>query len=279
MFGAIVGDVIGSAYEWNRVKTTEFELFTDRTEFTDDSVLTVATAEALLFCLGPGGPGREALGEAYARQFKAYGQRYPNAGYGGRFSGWLTGDSLKPYNSFGNGSAMRVSPVGFAFDTLEEVLREAKRNAAVTHNHPEGVKGAQATAAAIFLGRTGAGKEEIRRYVESTFQYDLSRTLDQIRPGYEFDETCQRTVPEAITAFLESDDFEDAIRKAVSLGGDADTLACITGGIAQAYYKRIPKRLHDGVLRRLDSGLKRVLRQFEDRYGAGYEVASLDVPL
>lgn len=272
MFGAIAGDVIGSAYEWDRVKTTDFELFTDKTEFTDDTVLTVAVADALLYCLAPGGPGTKALEEAYVARFKAYGRRYPNAGYGGRFGQWLAGDSSKPYNSFGNGSAMRVSPVAFAFQTLDEVLGEAKRCAAVTHNHPEGIKGAQAAAAAVFLARTGSGREEIREYVEKTFRYDLSRTLDQIRPGYGFDETCQRTVPEAIIAFLESQDFEDAVRKAVSLGGDSDTLACITGGIAQAYYGRIPKRIHDGVVFRLDGALKRVIREFSERFGVSFEV-------
>ena len=272
MFGAIAGDVIGSAYEWNRVKTEDFPLFTETSGFTDDSVLTAATAEALLVCLAPDGPGVEALEQAYTGHFRAYGKRYPNAGYGGRFAQWLASEPPRPYRSFGNGSAMRVSPVAYAFGTLDEVLREARRNAAVTHNHPEGIKGAQATAAAIFLARTGAGKQDIRQYIETTFRYDLSRTLADIRPAYAFDESCQRTVPEAIIAFLESESFEDAIRKAVSLGGDADTLACITGSIALPHYGQMPKALHDGVMSRLDSGIRRVLRLFEQRFGVGYSL-------
>lgn len=266
MLGAIAGDIIGSVFEWHNVKSTEFELLSGGSFFTDDSVLTVAVADALVWALAPGGPGVNALGEAYQCKFKEYGRKYPDAGYGGRFSEWLAGGGNKPYNSYGNGSAMRVSPVGFAFDSLEEVLYEAKRCASVTHNHPEGIKGAQATAAAIFIARSGGSKSDIREYVQKTFRYDLSRRLEDIRPAYAFDETCQGTVPEAIMAFLESEDFEDAVRKAVSLGGDSDTLACITGGIAHAYYKKIPRKIYDGVIVRLDSGLKKVLREFNERF-------------
>ena len=255
MIGAIAGDVIGSAFEWRNVRTTDFELFGDGSTFTDDTVLTVAVADCIL-----GGKG-------YAAALKDYGRKYPDAGYGGMFSNWLRADSLEPYNSFGNGSAMRVSPVGFAFGTLEEVMEEAKRSAEVTHNHPEGIKGAQAVASAIFLARQGAKKEGIRRFVEDTFDYDLSRTLDAIRPVYTFDETCQGSVPQAITAFLESDSYEDAIRKAISIGGDSDTIACMTGGIAQAYFKHIPDHILRRVRDLLDPELLRIVDLFTGKYG------------
>jgi ADP-ribosylglycohydrolase len=255
MIGAIAGDIIGSAFEWRNVKTTGFELFGPASRFTDDTVLTVAVADCIL------------TGKDYAGAFKEYGRRFPSAGYGGFFWGWLCSGSLEPYNSFGNGSAMRVSPVGFAFETLEEVLEEAKRSAEVTHNHPEGIKGAQAVASAIFLARKGSGKGEIRRYIEEAFGYDLDRTLDEIRPGYTFDVTCQGSVPEAIIAFLESEDFEDAVRKAISLGGDSDTIACMTGGIAQAYYKVVPGPILQKVRGILDPGLLRVVDRFSEKYG------------
>jgi ADP-ribosylglycohydrolase len=255
MIGAIAGDVIGSAFEWNNVKTTDFELFTDGSTFTDDTVLTVAVADCIL------------SGKGYAKAFKEYGREYPDAGYGGRFSEWLRMSTSLPYNSFGNGSAMRVSPVGFAFGSLEEVLEEAKRSAEVTHNHPEGIKGSQAVASAIFMAREGSTKEKIRRYIEDAFHYDLSRTLSEIRPAYTFDETCQGSVPEAIIAFLESDDYEDAIRKAISIGGDSDTIACMTGGIAQAYFKRIPDEIIRRVREVLPPELLRIVDLFSDKYG------------
>lgn len=255
MIGAIAGDIIGSPFEWRPVKRTDFELFSRASTFTDDTVLTVAVADCIL------------TGKDYARVFKEYGRMFPNVGYGGMFLEWLISDNLRPYNSFGNGSAMRVSPVGFAFETLEEVLAEAERSAAVTHNHPEGVKGAQAVASAVFLARKGSSKEEIRRYVEDTFSYDLERTLDEIRPGYRFDVTCQGSVPEAIIAFLESEDYEDAVRKAVSLGGDSDTIACMTGGIAQAYYRHIPDRIMKKVRKLLAPELMKIVGLFEDKHG------------
>lgn len=254
MLGALAGDIIGSAHEWHRTKSSDFELFTPESNFTDDTVLTVAVADCILH------------GKGYAVAFKEYGQRYPNAGYGTMFRQWLNSDSLAAYNSFGNGSAMRVSPIGFAFSGLQDVLQEAERSAAVTHNHPEGVKGAQAIAAAIFLAQSGNSKEQIREYVQQTFRYDLSRTLDEIRPGYRFDETCPGSVPEAIIAFLESNGYEDAIRKAVSLGGDADTLACMTGGIAQAFYKEIPEHIIASVRCRLDEDLIEIVDEFGKRY-------------
>jgi ADP-ribosylglycohydrolase len=228
MIGAIIGDVIGSVYEWQNVKSTDFALFTPASTFTDDTVLTVAVADCLL------------NGKDYVTTFKNYGRRYPGAGYGPSFRKWLFSDASGPYNSFGNGSAMRVSPVGFFFNTLEEVLEEAERSAVVTHNHPEGIKGAKAAAAAIFLARKGEGKKEIQQYIMEYFDYNLEQSLDEIRPHYSFDVTCQGSVPQAVRAFLESTDYEDAIRKAISLGGDSDTIACITGGIAQAFYKVIP---------------------------------------
>ena len=254
MIGAIAGDIIGSAYEWHNIKSKEFELFSPRSKFTDDTVLTIAVADCLL------------NGRDYAQTFKEYGRRYPHAGYGGNFNTWLHSDDLGPYNSFGNGSAMRVSPVGFAFDTMDRVLSEAKRSAVVTHDHPEGIKGAQATAAAIFLARTRKDKKEIKAYIQSTFKYDLSPTLAEIRPGYSFDVTCQGSVPQAIIALLESANYEDAIRNAISIGGDSDTIACITGGIAQAYYKTISDDIIKTVRSSLDMRLLNILDAFTERF-------------
>ncbi|NJK30403.1 MAG: ADP-ribosylglycohydrolase family protein [Acaryochloris sp. RU_4_1] len=250
MLGAIAGDIIGSIYEFDNHRHKKFPLFSDRCFFTDDTVLTVAVADALLH------------GSDYVERFKHYYRLYPHAGYGARFHQWVSSTATQPYNSWGNGSAMRVSPVGFAFDDLDTVLAAAATSAAVTHNHPEGVKGAQATAAAIFLGRTGHTKVEIRRYIETTFAYDLGRSLDQIRPVYKFNESCQETVPEAIIAFLESTDFEDAIRNAVSLGGDTDTLACITGGIAEAFYGGVPDAISSTAMGYLNPHLREVTMKF-----------------
>lgn len=227
MIGAIAGDIIGSVYEYQPIKTEDFPLFIDGCRFTDDTVMTVAVAHAIL------------EGGDYAAAMKAFGRQYPDAGYGGAFFRWIFEESVQPYNSWGNGAAMRVSPIGLAFDSVDQVLREAGRCAEVSHNHPEGIKGAQATALAVFLARIGEGKERIRHEIAKRFGYDLGRTVAEIRPGYRFDISCQRTVPEAIIAFLDSQDYEDAVRKAVSLGGDSDTLACITGGIAEAFYKEI----------------------------------------
>lgn len=254
MIGAIAGDIIGSVYEGNAIKSTDFDLFSPESTFTDDTVLTVAVADCILH------------DKEYAATFKEYGRRYPYAGYGGMFQMWLLSNRSQPYNSFGNGSAMRVSPVGFAFKSLEETLEEAERSAAVTHNHPEGIKGAQAVAAAIFLAREGYSKDAIRDYVEENFEYDLHRTLDEIRPNYDFDETCQGSVPESIIAFLESTDYEDAVRKAISLGGDSDTIACITGGIAKAYYKKIPDYIINKAKQLLDGDLLAIVEKFSKRY-------------
>ena len=236
VLGAIVGDVIGSVYEWNNVKTIEFSLFKAETNFTDDSVLTIATMKSLLDK------------KPYVNTYQDFGRNYPNRGYGDRFIWWLMDSNPKPYDSWGNGSAMRVSPVGWSFDNLEDVLHEAKKSAEVSHNHPEGIKGAQAVAAAVFLARNGKSKNEIRAYISTNFGYDLERTLDEIRPNFNFDVSCQGSVPEAIIAFLESTDFENSIRLAISIGGDSDTIACITGAIAEAYYKEIPNYIVDKVL-------------------------------
>jgi ADP-ribosylglycohydrolase len=231
MLGAMIGDIVGSVYEWNNIKTEDFEFFKDRCFFTDDTVLTAATAKVLM------------TGISYVDAYQDFSRRYPGRGYGGNFSHWIHAENPAPYNGWGNGSAMRVSPVGFAFDTVDEVLAEAERSAVVTHNHPEGIKGAQATALAILLGRQGASKEDIRREIRLRFGYDLDRTLEEIRPGYRFDVSCQGSVPEAIIAFLESEDYEDAIRKAISIGGDSDTIACITGGIAEAFYGGVTEKI------------------------------------
>jgi len=250
MLGAIAGDIIGSVYEFSPIKTTDFELFSARSTFTDDTVLTVALAEAILH------------GRDYGRTMKEYYRRYPHAGYGGFFHHWARSEESKPYNSWGNGAAMRISPAGFAYEKLEEVLERAEYFTVITHNHPEGIRGAQAVAAAVFLARKGSSKEEIKAATESRFGYDLSASLAEIRPTYSFDVSCKGTVPQAITAFLESRDFEDAIRKAVSLGGDSDTLACITGGIAHAFYGSLPEHITGRVYSILDDRLGEVTREF-----------------
>lgn len=235
MYGAILGDIIGSPFEFDRGdKTKDFKLFSRRSHFTDDSVMTLAVCEALLK-VGQDATVKE-IEDTVISSMQSWGRRYPRAGYGGYFRRWLTARHPEPYNSFGNGSAMRVSAVGWLYDSLEKTRTVAKATANVTHNHPEGIKGAEATASAIFMARNGSSKEEIKKYIENEFHYDLNRTLDEIRPNFHMDETCQKTVPEAIIAFLEARAFEDAIRNAVSLGGDTDTLGAITGSIAEAYF-------------------------------------------
>jgi ADP-ribosylglycohydrolase len=254
MLGAIIGDIVGSIYEWHNIKTKKFPLFGQNCEFTDDTVMTIAVAEGLM---NGGAP------EDYIKAMKRLGRMYPNAGYGGHFRSWLFTDGRIPYNSWGNGSAMRVSPVGWFFDTIKMTENAAEVSAAVTHNHPEGIKGAQATAAAIFLARNKKPKEEIKSYIENKYGYNLSGTLDEIRPEYLFNESCQGTVPEAIIAFLESEDFEDAIRNAISLGGDSDTLAAITGSIAEAAYG-IPDEIRMKAISLLDLPLSEVFNRWQD---------------
>ena len=264
MLGAILGDIVGSPFEFdhNNYKHKDFPLLSERSHFTDDTVMTFAVARGLM--AGQGNAQKTFAEVQHEMQY--WGRKYPDAGYGGMFGQWLYAEHSEPYGSFGNGSAMRVAAAGWLFDTLDKTLEMAKVTAEVTHNHPEGIKGAQATAAAIFLARTGHSKPEIRQYVEQTFGYDLSRTCDEIRPGYRHVETCQQTVPEAIIAFLESTGFEDALRNAVSLGGDSDTLACITGGIAEAFYG-MSSELQQETLKRLPEEMRAAYELFRWNIG------------
>ena len=265
MYGAILGDMIGSPFEFDRGdKTKEFDLFSRGCQFTDDSVMTAAVAEALIEA-GPDA-SKEEIEEAVIIHMQDWGKRYPDAGYGGRFYYWLKKRNPKPYHSFGNGSAMRVSAVGWLYPTLERTREVAAYTAEVTHNHPEGIKGAEATASCIFLARNGADKEKIKAYVTEEFGYDLDRTLDEIRPFYHHVESCQQTVPEAIIAFLESEDYEDAVRNAVSLGGDTDTLGAITGSIAEAYYD-MPAVLRAECRSRVSEDILGVMQMFDEVIG------------
>ena len=261
MIGAIMGDMIGAPYEFDRGnKTKKFSLFCEESQFTDDSVMTVAVAEALMDT--PGKTDDEIRAALVASMLK-WGKRYPDAGYGGKFYRWLHEKEPKPYGSFGNGSAMRVSSAGWLFDTLEETRHAARLTAEVTHNHPEGIKGAEATASAIFLARNGSTKDEIKEYIIGEFGYDLSRTCDEIRPDYHHVETCQQTVPEALTAFFEGEDFEDVIRTAVSLGGDCDTFTCIAGSIAEAFCG-IPEEMASECRNRLPEDMLAVVDRFAE---------------
>ncbi|MBR3392668.1 MAG: ADP-ribosylglycohydrolase family protein [Firmicutes bacterium] len=263
MYGALLGDMIGAPYEFDMGdKTKNFPLFSRRSEFTDDSVMTIAVAQALLDARAAGEEENETAFKArLIDRMRFWGNRYPDAGYGARFIEWLADPKMGPYNSFGNGSAMRVSAVGWLYDDLETTRKVARWTAEVSHNHPEGIKGAEATASAIFLARSGALKEEIREYIVREFGYDLSRTCDEIRPTFWHVESCQETVPEAITAFLEGIDFEDVIRTAVSLGGDADTLTCIAGSIAEAFYG-IPQEMIGECRKRLPEDFLAVVDRF-----------------
>jgi ADP-ribosylglycohydrolase len=256
LLGAVAGDVIGSVYEFSRQKKYDFPLFSDSSSITDDSILTIAIADAILHK------------RTYKDSLQEYARKYPNpmGGYGMRFREWMYAEDPKPYNSFGNGSAMRVSAISYAFDTVKDVLFEAERTAIVSHNHPEGIKGAQAIALSIFFARKHQSKETIKQEITSRFNYDLDRTLDDIRPAYEFNETCQGTVPEAIIAFLRSVSYEDAVRRAISLGGDADTLGAITGSIAEAYYDGVPREIMLEVQKRVPVALWNVIVEFSQKY-------------
>jgi ADP-ribosylglycohydrolase len=254
MIGAIAGDMIGSHYEFHSIKTTDFSLFSPKSRFTDDTVLTVALADSIL----TGADSIDNLKKFYAL--------YPSAGYGGAFSVWARSSTRVPYNSFGNGSAMRISPVGFAYDSLEKTLDQAVKFTIITHNHPEGIKGACAVAAAIYLARTGSSKEQIRSFIEDNYSYNLHRSIEEIRPAYSFEVICQRSVPEAIIAFLDSTNFESAVRLAVSLGGDSDTQACIAGGIAQAFYGGVPRSIQDQAVKLLDPYLQGIVQRFTQIY-------------
>jgi ADP-ribosylglycohydrolase len=266
MLGAIAGDIIGSVHEFQNMKGMDFPLFSfggDRNSiFTDDTVLTVATCEVLL------------TGADYATVYKAYAKRFPSAGWGSMFNKWVYSSDAAPYNSFGNGSAMRVSPIAWAFNSAAEVLAEAKKSAEVTHNHEEGIKGAQAAALATFMARMQFSKEDIRDIVSKKFGYDLNRTCEIIRPAYKFDASCQGSVPESIIAFLDSTDYESAIRLAVSLGGDADTMACIAGGIARAFYPTMPKEIATMSLKLLPKKFLTVIRDFYKKFNIKVKVSN-----
>lgn len=250
MLGSIIGDIVGSVYETFTVKNKDFPLFSLRSRFTDDTVLTIAIADCII------------NGKDYATTLQQYARKYPKKKYGARFMQWMFEENPTPYNSYGNGSAMRVSPIGFYYNDLETVLLESEKSAIVTHNHPEGIKGAKAVASAVFLAKTGKTKLEIKNFIIEHFGYDLNKKLDDIRPDYDFDVTCQGSVPESIIAFLESENFEDAIRNAISLGGDSDTMACIAGGIAQAFYKEIPIEFITEMDLRLNDDFKEVICKF-----------------
>ncbi|MGO8671943.1 MAG: ADP-ribosylglycohydrolase family protein [Capsulimonadaceae bacterium] len=259
MLGAIAGDILGSIYEFNNIKTADFPLFDPRCTYTDDTVLTVAVASVLL-----GGSGGNP--DAYVDAFHEWYRNYPLAGYGGGFQEWARSELREPYGSWGNGSAMRVSPVAWACDSLDDALQEATVCAGVTHDHPEGIRGAQAVAAAVFLARQGESKPSIRRWLDRLTHYDLETTLDAIRPSYRFDVSCQGSVPPAIIAFLESTGYEDAVRKAISLGGDSDTIACIAGAIAEAAYGGVPAPIASFALASVDDTIRTVIVEFAARY-------------
>jgi ADP-ribosylglycohydrolase len=258
VIGGIIGDVVGSVFEHKGSKVYDFPLFkTDdvfKNTYTDDSILTVATAETLL------------IGGDYATLYKSYARKYPNRGYGSAFQEWVKADTIEPINSYGNGCAMRVGPVGWAFESPDAVMKEAEISAHTTHGHPEGIKGAQAIALAVYLARIKLPKEEIRDILMKTFDYDLNRTCSQIRPFYKFSSACQTSVPEAIIAFLDGRNYEDTIRLAISLGGDTDTQACMSGFIAQAYYNEIPKRMALPAIKMLPKDFLRIIRDFNKKY-------------
>ena len=254
MLGALAGDIIGSVHELNPCRVTDYPLFRSDSYFSDDTVLTVATAFALM------------TDGDYGSNYKIFGRLYPHAGYGEGFRAWLAADDPRPYGSWGNGSAMRVSPIGFAFASEQEVLNEAERSAAVSHDHPEGIKGAQATALAVFLARGGATQKEIRAAITERCDYDLGRSLADARLGYGYEISCQKSVPEALIAFLEADDYEGAVRNAISLGGDADTQACIAGGVAEAFFGGVPEPIAGEVRSRLPQDLVQVVDDFYGQY-------------
>ncbi len=254
MLGAILGDIVGSLYEFDNIKMKDFDFFDQRSFFTDDTVLSVATADCILN-----------KGD-FAQYYRDYANRYPGRGYGTNFTRWVDSQDPKPYNSLGNGSAMRVGPVGWAYDSEEKVLEMAKKSAEATHNHPEGIKGAQATALSIYLSRIGEDKPYIKKTIEDYFGYDLSESVEEIREWYYFDETCPKTVPQAMICFIESVDFEDAIRNAISIGGDSDTVAAITGAVAEAYYQGMPQQLIDFTFLKLEKDLLDVIEEFIERY-------------
>ena len=258
LYGTIFGDIAGSSYEFNPVKSDKFDLITSKSRFTDDTVMSLAVANWLM------GDRKQ---DTLVKEMQYMGGRYPRAGFGGMFRKWLVSDNPVPYNSFGNGSAMRVSPCAWAATSLEEAEHLAKKSAMITHNHPEGIKGAQSVAAAIYLAKIGKSKEEIKEYIKDKYGYNLDRTVQDIKTsGYRFNETCQGSVPEAIVCFLESTDYEDCIRKVISIKGDSDTQATIAGSIAEAYYKSIPGQFIGIVDKKLDQFLTNILNKFNKEY-------------
>ena len=267
MIGSICGDIIGSVYEWHNVKSENFELFSRESRFTDDTVMTAAVADKLLSSENLHGIGHDSSSAmAYAARFRQYYSRYPYAGFGQMFSDWAKGGAFTKQKSYGNGAAMRIVPIGYAFDNIDAVLKEARLSCLYTHNHSEAIQGAQAVAGCVFLARTGKSKDEIRAFVSKKIGYHLDFTLDSIRAGYKFDSRTSYSIPPAIVAFLESDDYESAVRKAISIGGDSDTIACIAGGIAHAFYKSIPKPIYDKCMMLIDSGLRKTINEFVSKF-------------
>ncbi len=255
MLGAIAGDIIGSVYEFTNVKPEyDFKLLQKHSHFTANTILTIALAESIL------------NNDSYQDTLKKYFLLYPNLSYGGYFFGWLLSPKPQPYESYGSGSAMRVSSIGWSYKSLEVVLEKAKESAEITHNHIEGIKGAQATASAVYLARNGESKKEIKKFIEKKFKYDLNFSIKGLRKNYKFEESCQMTVPQAIFTFLQSMDFEDSIRLAIYIGGDSDTLACINGSIAEAFYRDIPQKINNGVNTILDTRLKKIVYRFCEQY-------------
>ena len=257
IIGAICGDIIGSTREFNSIKTKDFKLFQKKSTFTDDTIMTLAVANWLI--------KDRSSQKTLIDEMQYWGNKYPNAGYGGSFGGWLRQENPKPYDSWANGSAMRVSPCAWVANSLKEAQDLAYKSAIISHDHPEGIKGALATCDAIYLARIGANKDEIKNHIEVRYEYDLDRKLDEIRPYYSFDVSCAGSVPESIISFLEAKDFEDAIRNAVSLGGDADTQAAIAGSIASAYWD-VPREIHYKAIHRLNYDLLNVLIDFEEKF-------------
>ena len=258
MLGAMIGDIVGSVYEFNNIKTMDFPLWHKDCIFTDDTIMTAAVAKALM---ASDGLSQRDIKKSLIQEMRYFGRKYPNAGYGARFRAWLDSEQPLAYNSWGNGSAMRVSPVGWLYGTLDVTLTVAKLSAEVTHNHPQGIAGAQSVAAAIFLLRNGKTKDEVRNYIRGVFNYDFRQSIEDIRPNYTFNESCQGSVPQAMTAFFEATDFEDCLRKAISLGGDSDTIAAIACSIAEAHYE-IPAAIITEALKRLDQEILVVYQEF-----------------
>lgn len=266
MLGAIIGDIVGSRFEWDNIKTKEFDFFTEECFFTDDTVMSLANAKAIM----ESKDDYSDLSEKSVEFMQKIGRLYPDSGYGLGFEEWINSNNPKPYNSYGNGAAMRVSACGFVASSLDEAKKLSEKVTSVTHNHPEGIKGAEATAVAIYLAKTGKSILEIRDYIDK-YYYPMNFTLDLIREDYEFNETCQDTVPQAIMAFIESNSFEDSIRNAISIGGDSDTIAAITGSIAEAYYG-IPTEIRKHAITFLDDVLLKILVEFENKYPSKIEV-------